>query len=593
MAGALRSILRRQYRSGGGSSPTRNTDAAWWFVFVCMTAGPALSSASPSGGPSQGVSFGDAAVEHEVSGDDGLTRYLQGNLLQLDGDHAGAIRLFRAALGSDSTQGAVYLGLARSYTELGLPDSAVAAARAAARWLPDEPEPLRLAAVSLSRMGQVDEAADAWRLALERDPEDFATRMNLLALLDHLRRREEALQVIEGAPVAQKSVPSFRVRLGRLLLASGRAPEAIEELAGVLEGNPDYPEAEALMLAGLGRFDAADGPIPAVDRLLAGQPALDRVRLSYSRLLLATDAWREAEPHLAHLEASRPGEPALSRLRGIHAYRDRDFDRAEERFRAAAEQSPQDPDPLRWLCRIAMLRGDPGEALIQAGRVQARSPGDLEGLLCQAFALSALERDAEALVAVEEILRVDPAHREGGLLGSLLLAQTGRRADAIRELERLRTHHPGDREIRFRLGAILEEDDQVERAIGVLDSLLLEDPDDHQVLNHVGYLCIDRGLRLAESVRRVQRALELDPGNPAYLDSYGWGLFRKGDAAGAVAPLEEAARKSPREGEIFRHLAEVRLALGQRAAARDALLKARELSPDDDRVRLLLEQLGP
>lgn len=557
---------------------------------TAVSPAPASTPVSERSGDSV---YGDLTPVAEAPGDEGLTLYLQGSVRQLEGDHRGAIRFFLQALLADSTQGAVYLGLARSYGEVGRPDSAVVSARQAARWAPEDPDAHRIAAIALSRLGRVEEAVDAWQQALALDPDELSTRLNLLALLDHLRRREEALRVIESAPVAHRSVPTLRVRLGRLLLGLGRPAEGIDELAAVLGGNPDYPEAEALLLMGLAQSAAAAGSIPSVQRLLEEQPDLDRVRLAYSRLLLATDAWNEAEPHLERLEQARPDDGSVLRLRGIYLYRAHDFEGAEDRFRTAAELLPADPEPLRWLCRIAMMRGQPAEALKEAGRVQARAAGDLEGLLCQAFALSALERDTEALVVTDAIREVDPSSREGGMLRAQLLSRASRWDEAIRELERLRSHHPTDREIRFRLGAMLEEADQVDRAIGVLDSLLLEDPEDHQVLNHLGYLCIDRGLRLEESVRRVRRALELDPGNAAYLDSYGWGLYRLGDAAAALAPLEEASRKSPSEGEIFRHLGEVHLALGQLRAARDALLRARELMPEDVEVTRLLRELGP
>ena len=43
-------------------------------------------------------------------------------------------------------------------------------------------------------------------------------------------------------------------------------------------------------------------------------------------------------------------------------------------------------------------------------------------------------------------------------------------------------------------------------------------PSNAQVLNHLGYMLAESG-QLDEAVRLVQRALDIDPGNPFYLDS--------------------------------------------------------------------------
>ena len=38
----------------------------------------------------------------------------------------------------------------------------------------------------------------------------------------------------------------------------------------------------------------------------------------------------------------------------------------------------------------------------------------------------------------------------------------------------------------------------------------------------------DRGTRLPEAVELAQRAVTIDPGNPSYLDTLGWALFKQG-----------------------------------------------------------------
>ena len=46
------------------------------------------------------------------------------------------------------------------------------------------------------------------------------------------------------------------------------------------------------------------------------------------------------------------------------------------------------------------------------------------------------------------------------------------------------------------------------------------------MLNYLGYMNADRGVRLEEALQLIEKAVALDPENGAYLDSLGWALFR-------------------------------------------------------------------
>jgi len=47
-------------------------------------------------------------------------------------------------------------------------------------------------------------------------------------------------------------------------------------------------------------------------------------------------------------------------------------------------------------------------------------------------------------------------------------------------------------------------------------------------LNYYGYLLIDHDIDVEKGIVLVQRALELEPNSPFYLDSLAWGLYKQG-----------------------------------------------------------------
>ncbi|HEY1375729.1 MAG TPA: tetratricopeptide repeat protein [Gemmataceae bacterium] len=121
--------------------------------------------------------------------------------------------------------------------------------------------------------------------------------------------------------------------------------------------------------------------------------------------------------------------------------------------------------------------------------------------------------------------------------------------------------------------------------------LVLElDPADAVVHNSLGYELADRGRDLDEAERLIRRALELDRArksdsledegdNPAYLDSLGWVLFRRGRFAEAKALIEQAAGSSGVAADpvVWDHLGDVCARLEQPAEAAAAWAKARDL----------------
>jgi Tfp pilus assembly protein PilF len=78
----------------------------------------------------------------------------------------------------------------------------------------------------------------------------------------------------------------------------------------------------------------------------------------------------------------------------------------------------------------------------------------------------------------------------------------------------------------------------------------------------------------------LQKAVELEPDNGAFLDSLGWALFKKGKMEEARKYLEKAAQKSGSDATILEHLGDVHLAMGNGEKARKAYEKAHEADPE-------------
>ena len=87
--------------------------------------------------------------------------------------------------------------------------------------------------------------------------------------------------------------------------------------------------------------------------------------------------------------------------------------------------------------------------------------------------------------------------------------------------------------------------------------------------NDLGYTYADAGLRLDEAEQMVRQAVASDPRNGAYLDSYGWVLYKQGRFEEARKWLSMAANTALGEDPVIcDHLADVSWRLGETEAAR-------------------------
>lgn len=155
-------------------------------------------------------------------------------------------------------------------------------------------------------------------------------------------------------------------------------------------------------------------------------------------------------------------------------------------------------------------------------------------------------------------------------------------------------------EYRYMLSGIYIDLDQVDKAAEQLKMLLEQEPNNPTYNNDLGFIWADHGLHLEEAEKLVRKAIdedrklrrkinpsprpEDDRDNAAYLDSLGWVLFKRGKPKEAREQLELAVKD--REGqalEIFDHLADVLMALGEKNEAISAWKKGLEAARDSKR----------
>ena len=107
-----------------------------------------------------------------------------------------------------------------------------------------------------------------------------------------------------------------------------------------------------------------------------------------------------------------------------------------------------------------------------------------------------------------------------------------------------------------------------DEAIAVLQSALPLRASTESLSNDISYSWIDRGIKLHDAEKLITHALGRIPRQAAYLDTYGWLLYKKGDFENARLWLTRANRvRGGDDPVIYDHLGDTHWRLGQREEA--------------------------
>ncbi len=392
------------------------------------------------------------------------------------------------------------------------------------------------------------EAAAAYRRAISLAPDNERGYLGLARVLlagHHERAAEDTLRsLIAHVPASVDG----HFRLAQRLADRDDLAGAAKELRAVLERDPDHIDARMALARAERRLgdltDAIAQTRSAFDR--AAQP-IDLAQELFFLLCEAGDI-TAAKDLLTLLDDDRSDPDTL----GLVARLELGLGAVDVAHVIASQLASIDADAAA-LVEIEIAAGthdlDAAERLALA--LPADSPVYGAGRRVAADAIRASHgAPARAFALVEPAWRARPGDLDLALSAALALAGLHRGDEARAALAAVKAA-PALELARARLDDALGDD---KAAIARVEALIRAHPDDAAALNFAGYLMVDTGARLEVAARYLKTARELQPGDPAIIDSWGWLLLRRGDREGALAALELAAALAPLDRDIALHL---------------------------------------
>ena len=407
--------------------------------------------------------------------------------------------------------------------------------------------------------------------SLETSFDYVETNLENLKLLGNLYeqtgQREKARDLYSRS-LNSKTDPDIRFRLALLLTNENQFVEAVSILQELVE---DFPKnvriniSLARALRGNNKYaDAAE----VIKRALQDNPNHYRLNYVLAELVALLGERQEAIERFLHL---RDISESTQRINAIEInlallyQRTRQFDKAVELFRAVIQKSPDD--------EIAKLRLV--YALKDAGRLQealSLSEQLLKGSIAQSYEahpnktylviahaqmLSADKQLEKAVALLNDQIAQSSSPEELYLAASQLYVDHENHQQAERMIREGMFRFPDSEKIHFQLGAVYEGQGKLEETEAVFQSILKKHPQHAGVLNYLGYMLADRGLRLLEALDYISKAVEIAPHNGAYLDSLGWVYFKLNQLELAESNLLLALRLSDKDPTIYDHLGDL------------------------------------
>jgi tetratricopeptide (TPR) repeat protein len=408
-------------------------------------------------------------------------------------------------------------------------------------------EPLLLIYEAKIQLGKLDEAEQSLVQAAEVNPRYFP---QLGQFYERSGKWADAAAAYEAA-LGSGTQPSRDLQLryaAALINTEDGGAKAREVLQGLLKASPNDTRI-MYMLSTAERSAGDDKSAEATARQLL---SIDPTSVAGLRALVAVLYDRFDFKQIADLVTPLVKDPSRARGRefegaavlvqlGIAQQQLAQWDAAIAAFGAAKTLTPGDPEVDAYLVQanLAARRFDRAEALAREALV--RDPDQARMVRLRAQALFRGGKVAEANKLLEDGIVKQPQSREFVVGLADLYADQKRTDEAIRLLEQARRIFGDDPALAMRIANVYEGGGKYAEAEQELRKLLADDPLDADAMNSLSYMLAGRNLRAAEAVDLAQRAIKIEPGNPAYLDTLGWALFKSGKTDDAVEPLSKAA----------------------------------------------------
>ncbi|MDH4286725.1 MAG: tetratricopeptide repeat protein [Gallionella sp.] len=472
-------------------------------------------------------------------------------------------------------------------------DKAVEAIKAWREIEPESPIATRALSAVLLRSGRLDEARQETIIALrEKDADAGQIIYHTYQVLASYPDNAAALKFMRDLAQQFPQVAEAHWAVAQLAVASGDEELALNEakLARSLRGDWDMAVSlEALLL----KNKAPQQGLELLRAYLAKYPEAGEIRLQYARALLEEKLFKQARDEFRRLADEAPDNPEMAFAIALISLQLNDLQSAETQLKQALSKGKKDQETVQYyLGQLSEAKNNEEEALERYRKVNG-GEHQFAAQIRIVYLLNKRGQPAEARQQLHQMKPADDQQRaQLALIEAQLLRTAKQHAEAYRLLRENLEKQPTHPDLLYETGMAADLNGEHAEFERLIRKLIQIKPDHAHAYNALGYSFLERNERLAEGMELVKKALQLDPEDPAIMDSVGWGYYRSGNLDESLKMLRRAFAIIP-DPEIAAHLGEVLWQRGDKEEAKKIWRESLKANQESAPLQAVMKRFMP
>lgn len=232
---------------------------------------------------------------------------------------------------------------------------------------------------------------------------------------------------------------------------------------------------------------------------------------------------------------------------------------------------------------------DKAQATLQSALQDTPNSRDLQ--VAYADLIASRGRLDEAIQILQKL--ADGKEPDLGLLSAMTsIYERGKKfEDAQKVLDTAIRRFADDKNVYFMQGALYEQQKKFPEAEQAFRKALDLDKNNPSVLNYLGYMLADRGLKLDEALTMIKKAVDTDPINGAFLDSLGWVYYKMDRLDLAEQYLKRAVAFAATNATMYDHLGDVYYKTGKYREAQASWTKGLQYADEPEEAAQMRQKL--
>jgi tetratricopeptide (TPR) repeat protein len=422
---------------------------------------------------------------------------------------------------------------------------------------------------------QRDAAAPLLEEVLKKNPHDNEALIGRANLSLSRGNADAAIADLRAVQRDQPNSIPLQRGLARAYLQNDDPTLAEETLRAAVQSSPTDSDVRLDLAQLLARTGRGDQALLMLEKLAAEQPGNLAALEALFRVQIARKDFTGARQSAGLVQTAKPELPAGNYMSGLAELADGKLDAARVAFERAVAISPDAIEPVAELVRLDLAQLHPDKAIARLDRVIEQFPDNPRVRHLKGEVLANLKRTDAALMNFREAIARSPNWTVPYQSMAAAESAAGRNEDSIKTLQEGLKVSNGAPLLVVDLAGLYERLGRVDEAIAQYEGLLKRDPQLTVAANNLAMLLVsyrtdksslDRARSLAERFASSR--------NSAFVDTWGWVLYKRSENTDAISALQKAVDKSPQLPVLRYHLAMAQLKSGARDSARTSLEQA-------------------